>query len=42
VPVIVPGGSIVCFSSNCFHRSGANTTKKPAASYLCQYRRRRS
>jgi ectoine hydroxylase-related dioxygenase (phytanoyl-CoA dioxygenase family) len=37
VPVIVPAGSIVCFSSNCFHRSGANTTKKPRRSYLCQY-----
>jgi len=37
VPVIVPAGSVVCFSSNCFHRSGANTTKKPRRSYLCQY-----
>src|SRR5437764_11616923 len=37
VPVIVPAGSIVCFSSNCFHRSGANTTKQPRRSYLCQY-----
>ena len=37
IPVIVPAGSIVCFSSNCFHRSGANTTKKPRRSYLCQY-----
>lgn len=37
IPVIVPAGSIVCFSSNCFHRSGANTTNKPRRSYLCQY-----
>ena len=37
IPVIVPAGSIACFSSNCFHRSGFNTTKKPRRSYLCQY-----
>ena len=37
VPVIVPAGTIVCFSSNTFHRSGANTTKNPRRSYLCQY-----
>jgi ectoine hydroxylase-related dioxygenase (phytanoyl-CoA dioxygenase family) len=37
IPVIVPAGTIVCFSSNCFHRSGANTTKNPRRSYLCQY-----
>ena len=36
VPVIVPAGTIVCFSSNCFHRSGANTTRNPRRSYLCQ------
>ena len=32
VPVIVPAGTIVCFSSNTFHRSGFNTTKKPRRS----------
>jgi ectoine hydroxylase-related dioxygenase (phytanoyl-CoA dioxygenase family) len=37
IPVIVPAGTIVCFSSNTFHRSGANTTKRPRRSYLCQY-----
>lgn len=37
IPVIVPAGSIVCFSSTLFHRSGANTTRKPRRSYLCQY-----
>src|SRR6476620_3267243 len=37
VPVIVPAGTIVCYSSNCFHRSGANTTRNPRRSYLCQY-----
>jgi ectoine hydroxylase-related dioxygenase (phytanoyl-CoA dioxygenase family) len=37
IPVIVPAGTIVCFSSNTFHRSGANTTKNPRRSYLCQY-----
>lgn len=37
IPVIVPAGTIVAFSSNLFHRSGANTTNKPRRSYLCQY-----
>lgn len=37
IPVIVPAGSIVCFSSATFHRSGANTTKRARRSYLCQY-----
>ena len=37
IPVIVPAGTIVCFSSNTFHRSGANKTNKPRRSYLCQY-----
>jgi ectoine hydroxylase-related dioxygenase (phytanoyl-CoA dioxygenase family) len=36
-PVIVPAGTIVAFSSNLFHRSGANTTDKMRRSYLCQY-----
>ncbi|MCC6424098.1 MAG: phytanoyl-CoA dioxygenase family protein [Phycisphaerales bacterium] len=37
IPVIVPAGSIVCFSSATFHRSGFNTTHKARRSYLCQY-----
>lgn len=37
VPVIVPAGSIVAFSSTLFHRSGANKTNRPRRSYLCQY-----
>jgi ectoine hydroxylase-related dioxygenase (phytanoyl-CoA dioxygenase family) len=37
IPVIVPAGSIAVFSSNLFHRSGANTTDRPRRSYLCQY-----
>ena len=37
IPVIVPAGTIVCFSSNTFHRSGFNTTSKPRRSFLCQY-----
>jgi ectoine hydroxylase-related dioxygenase (phytanoyl-CoA dioxygenase family) len=37
IPVIVPAGTIVCFSSNTFHRSGANKTNRPRRSYLCQY-----
>jgi ectoine hydroxylase-related dioxygenase (phytanoyl-CoA dioxygenase family) len=36
-PVIVPAGSIAVFSSVCFHRSGANTTKKMRRVYLAQY-----
>lgn len=36
-PVIVPAGSIACFSSVCFHRSGANTTQKIRRVYLPQY-----
>ena len=37
IPIIVPAGTIVAFSSTVFHRSGANTTSKPRRSYLCQY-----
>lgn len=37
MPVIVPAGSIVVFSSRTFHRSGANTTSKMRRSYLAQY-----
>jgi len=36
-PVILPAGSIAVFSSVCFHRSGANTTKKPRRVMVCQY-----
>ncbi len=37
VPVIAPAGSIACFSSVCFHRSGMNTTNKIRRVYLPQY-----
>jgi ectoine hydroxylase-related dioxygenase (phytanoyl-CoA dioxygenase family) len=37
IPVIVPAGSIAVFSSTCFHRSGANTTKRMRRVYLAQY-----
>lgn len=37
VPVIAPAGSIACFSSTCFHRSGPNTTDKTRRVYLPQY-----
>jgi ectoine hydroxylase-related dioxygenase (phytanoyl-CoA dioxygenase family) len=36
-PVICPAGSIAVFSSNCFHRSGANTTNRMRRVYLPQY-----
>ncbi len=36
-PVIAPAGSIACFSSVCFHRSGVNTTSKMRRVYLPQY-----
>jgi ectoine hydroxylase-related dioxygenase (phytanoyl-CoA dioxygenase family) len=36
-PVICPAGSIAVFSSNCFHRSGTNTTPNARRSYLAQY-----
>jgi ectoine hydroxylase-related dioxygenase (phytanoyl-CoA dioxygenase family) len=37
VPVICPAGSIAVFSSNCFHRSGTNTTSAMRRVYLAQY-----
>ena len=37
IPVIVPAGSMVVFSSRTFHRSGANRTDKMRRSYLAQY-----
>ena len=36
-PVVVPAGSIACFSSTLFHRSGANTTDHVRRVYLAQY-----
>jgi ectoine hydroxylase-related dioxygenase (phytanoyl-CoA dioxygenase family) len=36
-PVIAPAGSIACFSSVCFHRSGPNTTSNIRRVYLPQY-----
>jgi len=36
-PVIVPAGSIACFSSSLFHRSGANTTERMRRVFLAQY-----
>lgn len=35
--VEIPAGSIVVFSSQCFHKSGANTTPALRRAYLCQY-----
>ena len=37
IPIIVPAGSIVAFTSYNFHRSGANTTPKMRRVYLPQY-----
>lgn len=37
IPVIVPAGSLVCFSSILFHSSGANLTNKLRRVYLAQY-----
>jgi ectoine hydroxylase-related dioxygenase (phytanoyl-CoA dioxygenase family) len=36
-PVMVPAGSIVCFSSTLFHRSGTNTTERVRRVYVAQY-----
>jgi ectoine hydroxylase-related dioxygenase (phytanoyl-CoA dioxygenase family) len=36
-PVNVPAGSIACFSSTLFHRSGANTTDRMRRVYLAQH-----
>ena len=36
-PVIVPAGSIACFSSTLFHRSGPNTTERVRRVYVAQY-----
>ena len=37
VPVVVPAGSIVCFSSVVMHRSGPNLTDRLRRVYLAQY-----
>jgi ectoine hydroxylase-related dioxygenase (phytanoyl-CoA dioxygenase family) len=37
IPVIVPAGSIACFSSTLFHRSGPNTTAALRRAYIVQY-----
>ena len=37
VPVEVPAGSVVCFSSVVIHRSGANRTDRLRRVYLAQY-----
>jgi ectoine hydroxylase-related dioxygenase (phytanoyl-CoA dioxygenase family) len=36
-PVIVPAGSVACFSSTLFHRSGPNTTDRMRRVYVAQY-----
>ena len=36
-PVSVPAGSIACFSSTVFHRSGPNTTDRMRRVYVAQY-----
>ena len=36
-PVVVPAGSIVCFSSTVLHRSGPNTTDQMRRVYVAQY-----
>ncbi|HEX6355088.1 phytanoyl-CoA dioxygenase family protein [Actinophytocola sp.] len=37
VPIIAPAGSIACFSSVVFHRSGPNLTDRVRRVYLAQY-----
>lgn len=37
IPAIVPAGSLVVFSSLCFHRSGPNTTNRMRRAYVTQY-----
>ena len=36
-PVVVPAGSVACFSSTIFHRSGPNTTDEMRRVYVAQY-----
>jgi ectoine hydroxylase-related dioxygenase (phytanoyl-CoA dioxygenase family) len=35
--VVAPAGSIACFSSTLFHRTGANTTDQPRRVFIAQY-----
>lgn len=37
IPVVVPAGSIACFTSHTLHRSSANTTDRMRRVYLAQY-----
>jgi ectoine hydroxylase-related dioxygenase (phytanoyl-CoA dioxygenase family) len=37
LPVVIPAGSIVCFSSVVFHRSGPNLTDRLRRAYIVQY-----
>jgi len=37
IPVVAPAGSIACFSSTLFHRSGPNTTPRLRRAYIVQY-----
>ncbi|HEX9996309.1 MAG TPA: phytanoyl-CoA dioxygenase family protein [Abditibacterium sp.] len=37
IPILAPAGSVACFSSTVFHRSGTNTTDKMRRVYLPQY-----
>jgi ectoine hydroxylase-related dioxygenase (phytanoyl-CoA dioxygenase family) len=37
VPMVVPAGSIACFSSVVFHRSGPNLTDRLRRAYIVQY-----
>lgn len=36
-PLILPAGSIACFSSTVFHRSGPNTTGRSRRAFVAQY-----
>jgi ectoine hydroxylase-related dioxygenase (phytanoyl-CoA dioxygenase family) len=36
-PIVVPAGSIACFSSTVLHRSGPNTTSRMRRVYVAQY-----
>lgn len=36
-PIVMPAGSIACFSSTVFHRSGPNTTEQVRRVYVAQY-----
>ena len=36
-PVVAPAGSIACFSSTVFHRSGPNETDSVRRVYVAQY-----